>query len=113
VIEDALNPTIYLEAIKEMTEFKTLSFRSSIDTIILPDALTSKHCLDLKPTQKAELQAIFNLPNLKVKFAKKYCELATEEDADWPDWMSEITDFLMGNPKPVKQSKKEVTLQNA
>lgn len=82
----------------------------------LTEALTVKHpqlpsglALDLRDTDKAVLEKIFNLPGFKIKFALKYSTLADINNC--PEWISDIKKFLYP-PKQKTSSKAPKPLKN-
>jgi predicted ATP-dependent endonuclease of OLD family len=95
VIEDALNPQVFIKTIEAMDEFKDFvpKFKDK-DNDLNKDAQASRHAFNLRPADyKLFKDILFDKTNdsIKVKFAKKYCEIAKEcTDTPWPDWMNQI-----------------------
>lgn len=99
-MEDVLDADVFLEALSELAKdhgevFEEFSEPLEIKSSDWPSGLA----LDLRETDKAVLEKVFDLPHFKIQFALKYVE--TDVDRRVPGWVSEIGDFLYA-PKKVR-----------
>ncbi|HEQ3613148.1 TPA: AAA family ATPase [Vibrio cholerae] len=95
-IEDVLDSKAFLETIKifineneqPILSKKFFTITHNDYDINSPSGLA----FDLKDSEKAALESLFNKPMIKTKFAKEYCQHYTNEE--YPEWLSEIVNFL-------------------
>lgn len=111
-IEDCLNAETFIDTLAHFEHEKEVQKL----VLELTEALTVKHpqlpsglALDLRDTDKAVLEKIFNLPGFKIKFALKYSTLADINNC--PEWISDIKKFLYP-PKQKTSSKAPKPLKN-
>lgn len=95
VIEDSLNWSAYLEALKEITKnMKEYDFLH--DAVLIEEDLDnncpSGIAFDWRSTEKSKIDSFFSLPKKKVEFSKAYTNYATQHST--PGWIDDIRTFL-------------------
>ena len=98
-IEDVLNGVAFH---KTLLELKKNGFDSELDFVTENDEIeevASYYALDLRPTERKQLDVFFNgnNGNNKVIFARQYVEVLSKESYKTPNWISEIKHFF-NNP---------------
>lgn len=92
-IEDVLNPSIFKQV---LIYFNSNGYDNLLSNLISELSIgredaPSGLAFDLRDSEKATLEEFFNLPGIKIEFAKKYCELDSKSDLEWAN---EIAGFI-------------------
>ncbi|WP_121667468.1 AAA family ATPase [Mesonia aquimarina] len=96
-IEDSLDSTHYIEALKHLSNDNEELKRLIKPESIREESIYSKNALDLKDSEKDILKAFFNknYGNNKIVFAEKYIEITENSDINKTlGWIEEIKDII-------------------
>ncbi|GAC1038145.1 hypothetical protein thsps117_29030 [Pseudomonas sp. No.117] len=106
VIEDTLNPEIWIKTLKSFnSEIPFSDYISKLETdfSIKDKSWPAALALDLKPSDRRIIEELFNEPTFKVKFALKYISFDTDKRA--PTWTTEVRTHLL--PRPVRRKRQK------
>lgn len=101
-IEDCLNPKVFIEVLKEFSEVhEKLKFLIPDGTVKIEESYSSSYVMDLRPRDKVELDAFFDLEGIKFSFSKRYKQISDNGGFKRPEWIGLIEQFFISS-KPVK-----------
>jgi len=101
-IEDCLNPKVFIEVLRKFSEVHdhlTHLIPCKVDEI--EESYSSSYAMDLRPRDKAELDAFFNIEGVKYTFSKRYQEISKGGAFKRPEWIGLIERFFSSD-KPIK-----------
>ncbi|MEN3753266.1 hypothetical protein ABC733_13185 [Mangrovibacter sp. SLW1] len=93
-IEDVLNAAAFKSTLEY---FNTNGYKENLQSIIdniqsFDENQPTGLAFDLRQSEKDKLSQFFDLPHIKINFAKKYISLSSEENL--PNWVESIGSFF-------------------
>lgn len=96
-IEDCLNGIVFVKALKTYIEDEDIAaILGDVKNFKDDKSLNSHFCFNLRDDDRKILKDFFDQDNgyRKIEFAKKYVEIALDNNAKSPDWIDEIENWF-------------------
>lgn len=96
-IEDCLNGIVFVKALKTYIEDEDIAaILGDVKNFKNDKSLNSHFCFNLRDDDRKILKDFFDQDNgyRKIEFAKKYVEIALDNNAKSPDWIDEIENWF-------------------